>query len=237
MFRTLLTLFLVSFFCLTLNAQQTDSVAIPASVKATFAAAYPHATGVHWKRTNSFTSEHLKYVYRVKFRNGDYIISAATDSTGSRFAEFLKETYLPEGLWIKFMSLLPGAEIRDCSTGNLGKVVMPHAGHYSVLFTYSSDANNYDGCAIFDSLFNVLEIWKDIPHNKLPANISKYINDNFKGLAFSQEEGSMMVQENGQTTYFVSLEMEKNEGSYWLFFNDKGELTKKEAHRWKTIGL
>jgi hypothetical protein len=215
---------------------QTDSVSIPAAVQATFAATYPNATGVHWKRTNSFSKENLKYVYRVKFRNGDYIISAATDSTGSRFAEFLKEDYLPEGLWVKFMSVLPGAEIRDCSTGNLGKVVMPKGGHYSVLFTYT-DSLNYDGGAIFDSLFNLLEVWKDIPHAKLPEPASKLVAEYFTHCSYSPEEGSMIIQENGHTTYFVSLDMEKNQGSYWLYFNEKGEILKKEVHKWKTIGL
>jgi hypothetical protein len=232
--HTFILFALIAAFC-TARAQ-TDSVVVPAAVKATFVATYPNATSVHWRRTNSFSKENLKYVYRVKFREGDYIISAATDSTGSRFAEFLKETYLPEGLWLKFMSTMPGAEITDCSTGNLGKVIMPKGGHYSVSFMYT-DTLNYEGCAIFDSLFNVLEIWKDIPPSKLPAPASKLVAEYFKHCSYSPEEGSMMIQANGQTTYFVSLDMEKNQGSYWLYFNAKGEIMKKEVHKWKTIGL
>ena len=231
-FITLLILCKITFA----QTQQSDTV-VPASVRATFASIYPNATNVHWRRTNSFSTEHLNYVYRVKFRQGDYIISAATDSTGSRFAEFLHETYLPEGLWVKFMSFLPGAKITDCSTGNFGRIVMPHSGHYSVLFTYSSDTANYDGCVIFDSLFNVLEVWKDVPHNKLPNNITKFIKEYFKHCTYSKEEGSMIVEENGHITYFVSMDMPQGLGSYWLFFNEKGEVIKKEVHRWKTVGL
>ncbi|HSY75405.1 MAG TPA: hypothetical protein VK890_01035, partial [Bacteroidia bacterium] len=214
-----------------------DTVMIPASVQQTFFNIYPLATNIKWSRSTLYANDNVKYIYRVKFRMGFYMISTSTDTSGSRFAEFSHEAYVPDGIWTKFESLLPTAEITQCEEGDTGKVKSPGAGHYSVMFTYSSDSSNFDGCVILDSAYNVLEIWKDIPHNSLPNSISKYIKTNFKTAVFSEEEGSMMIQQNGKTTYFVSLDIKDNGGSYWLFFDDKGTLTKKETHRWKTIKL
>jgi len=90
---------------------------------------------------------------------------------------------------------------------------------------------------IMDSAFNVLEIWKDIPRKKLPAAIEKQIQDNYKSYTFSEQQSSMMVKEKDETTYFVSLLAPISGETNWLFFNDKGQLIKKESHSWKTAGL
>ncbi|HTA82874.1 MAG TPA: hypothetical protein VK783_08075 [Bacteroidia bacterium] len=219
------------------QAQRNDSVVIPKSVKETFTSIYPGATHVKWQRTSSFADENVKYVYKVKFLLGDYSIGAETDSSGSRFAEFSHQAYIPEGAWKNFKPLLPQAEILDCILVDSTIAEIQAKGYYDVEFTYSADSANYQGYVIMDSSFNVLEVWKDIPHNKLPAAITKQIQQGFTTCTFSQQEGTMMVKEKGEITYFVSLIMQNNEGSYWLFFNDKGQLVKKESHTWRMAGL
>ncbi|MGP8216754.1 MAG: hypothetical protein ACLQQ4_14410 [Bacteroidia bacterium] len=237
-FISIITFLLSVAYCLQVKAQAADTAIVPASVKNTFLSIYPHATNINWSRSSSFSNDNVKYVYRVKFRLGDYVICATTDSACDRFAEFSHEAYVPEEVWTKLNKMLPGVEITDCTTGS-DTVKVPVAGkaHYSVMFTYTADSSNYEGSVILDSLYNVLEIWKDIPPKKLPGAITKYIKQNFKDYSLSEEEGSLLIDENGHTSYFISLDIPKNGGSYWLFFDSKGNLTKKEAHKWKTTRL
>jgi len=228
---------LVLLLCPALTKAQSDSVMVPKSVKETFASIYPGATHVKWQRTSSFADENIKYVYKVKFLLGDFAIGAETDSVGSRFAEFSHQAYIPEGAWKNFKPIMPQAEILDCILVDSTIAEIQAKGFYDVEFTYSAESTNYQGYVIMDSAFNVLEIWKDIPHKKLPPAIDKQIQENFKNYTFSQQQSSMMVKEKDQTTYFISLLAPISGETNWLFFNDKGQLIRKESHSWKTAGL
>ena|GEM_PF-3564214 len=223
--------------CSALTQAQSDSVMVPKSVKETFASIYPGAKHVKWQRSSSFADENVKYIYKVKFLLGDYAIGAETDSAGSRFAEFSHQAYIPEGAWKTFKPIMPQAEILDCILVDSTIAEIQAKGYYDVEFTYSAESTNYQGYVIMDSAFNVLEIWKDILHKKLPAAIEKQIQDNYKNYTFSTQQSSMMVKEKDRVIYFVSLSAPKSGDTLWLFFNDKGQLIKKESHSWKTAGL
>jgi hypothetical protein len=220
-----------------LSAQIPDTVAVPKSVKNTFASIYPNATNISWHKTTSFSDDNVRYVYRVKFKQGDYTMSASTDSTGSHFAEFTQQVYIPEGVWTKFKATMPEAEVVDCIIVNESKIKAPTGGYYDIEFSYPVDSNYYFGSLYLDSTYGIVQTWKEIPPAQLPAEAFRYVKINFKDCKFSQDEGCTKIQEGGEPRYVVSLDEQDITGSIWLFFDAKGKLTKKECFRMKSVGL
>ncbi|HWY97500.1 MAG TPA: hypothetical protein VNY36_00325, partial [Bacteroidia bacterium] len=90
-FSSILAFLILSFCAGNIHAQNADTVIVPASVKETFFNIYPLATNVKWSRSTLYANDNVKYIYKVKFRMGFYMISTSTDTSGSRFAEFSHE--------------------------------------------------------------------------------------------------------------------------------------------------
>lgn len=228
------------FFALTpliLFAQSSDTIVVPKSVKSTFSSIYPNATNVKWYKSTSFSNDNVRYVYKVKFRQGIYNMSATTDTTGGNYTEFTQQVFIPENVWTKFHALMPTAEVSQCIVVNESSVKAPAKGYFDIEFTYLVDTTNYSGTVYFDSVLNVVQTWKAVPPSQLPAEAKKYIDQNFKDFRYASDEGCTYVEENNEKRYVVALDETDISGSVWLFFDGKGKLTKKECFRMKSMGL